>query len=825
MKIQSVFRIIFSLFIISIFLLEFPGVKDLIENPYSGLETQNLIVKNIDASGPNAAKSIVYGDEIYSIDGKRVRNYNHYQFLLSSNASFHSQSYLFQRGDKLVPVTVDYVPVPGRVIEKKFKYLLVAFTFLVMGVLVFIRRSDLLATLFSSNCGILAFLLTDRPAVSMPFLQLFGELFHDAIILLFPALFMHFFLLFPDRYLPDGSPRGNRFIWRIYWPFLLIYGFNCYLVFRHFFYSPAEQVLVTVVLFSSTVYLVGYVVASLVIFIRNYRSSPIAQKTRLRIVIIGTIAGIVPFLFTIVLRQVSPGVSNWWDYFTAVALGFVAVSFAYAILKHGAIELNLVIKKSLVYAVLTGAIIAVYYSIVNILGDYFTKEFNLSSSIFSLLSVLIIAVVFSPARNFFQRLIDRLFYVGEYVYKQEVVEFNKQLSGKLSRKEIFEYLFERIDKVLKASYCAVYATQENGGLELHQAHGECASLPREIPAECRLVQNILRFDKTLLVEYLDRSWKRRYLDEPSIEFLNDSKAAVILRLATHGSFMGSIILGQKRSKMLYKRTDAELLQTFIERLGLVLDNAALHEAAIAQERLKNEVMLARDIQLSLLPKTPPRLESFDILGKMMSSSEVGGDYFDYFMLDGTRAAIVLGDVSGNGIPAAMLMFSIQAVFKNLAIKEQLSPGELNRDLNNYLCDNAKPGQFATFFYAILDTQRSAFTFSNAGQHPALLVKEHYVDHLGEGGMLLGVERDHIYQEGLVRIETGDLICLHTDGIVEQTNRKGEEFGEERLTDLLRESKDLPLPKLTESLFASVLAFADGIENDDMSCIIITNKKR
>lgn len=820
MKLQSVFRVIFPLFVISIFLLEFPGITHLIESPYSGLETQNLIVKNIDTSGPNAGKNIVYGDEIFAIGGQRVRNYNHYQSILAQNSDFSPLQYKFLRGDEVVTVTVDYMAVPSRVIEKKFKYLLVALTFLVMGILVYLRRSDLLAALFSANCAVLAFLLTDRPAVPQPFLQLFGELFHDAVILLFPALFLHFFLVFPDRYRGRDSGHDNRRIGRIYWPFLLIFAFDCYLVLKHFFLSPADQVLATVVIFASTVYLVGYVLASLVIFIRTYRSSPIAQKMRLRIVIIGTVAGLVPFLITIVLRQISPGASNWWDYFAAVALGFVAVSFAYAILKHGAIEINLVVKKSLVYAVLTAAIIAVYYSIVNVLGDYFAKEFNLSSTVFSLLSVFIIAVVFTPARTFFQSLIDRLFYVGDYVYKQEVVEFNAQLSGKLSRREIFEYLFEKIDKLLKASYSAVYLAQPDGSFSLEQVHGDAATLPAAIPEDCYLVKNILRFDKSLLVEYLDQVWQERYLDGQSVRFLAESGAAVILRLATRGNFMGIIVLGRKRSKMLFKKSDAELLQTFIERMGLVLDNAALHEAAIEQERLKNEVMVARDIQLSLLPKSQPELDSFDILGKMMSCSEVGGDYFDYFMLDGHRAAVVLGDVSGNGIPAAMLMFSIQGVFKNLALKEQLPPADLNRELNNYLCENAKPGQFATFFYAILDAQDSTFTFSNAGQHPALLLRQHYVDRLGEGGMPLGVERGHIYQEGTVRLDPGDLLCLHTDGVVEQANTQGEEYGEERLIDLLKESRDLPLPKLTESLFASVLAFAAGIENDDMSCIII-----
>ncbi|MBI4719741.1 MAG: SpoIIE family protein phosphatase [Chitinivibrionia bacterium] len=762
MRLKSVVRAFFFLCIASVFILEFPGVKDLIDSPYSGIETKNLVVQNIDDSGPNRSKNIGFGDEIHSIDGEAVRNYNHYRRILIENARYAPQTYVLLRGPEKIEVEIDYIEVPPRVIQKKFKFLLVAFTFLLMGLLVYLRRSDRLGVLFSVNCTILAFFLTDRPTVSAPFLQLFGELFHDAIILLFPAVFLHFFLIFPDRQPTDDSVLERRSIWKVYVPPLALYCLDCYLVLRHFFYASAERALVAIVLYGSMAIMVGYLVASLVIFARNYRASPRAQKVRLRIVIGGTIAGTIPFLFTVVLRQISPGASNWWDYFSAVALGFIVVSFAYAILKHGAIELNLVVKKSLVYAILTGGIIAVYYALVNILGDFFTREFNLSRSIFSVLSVLVIAVVFAPARSFFQRLLDRVFYVGEYVFKQEIVEFNKHLSGKLSRKEIFDYLYEKVAKLLKASYMAVYLKSEDDILRLRASYGEASSLPREISKQNHLINSVMRLDKSLLIEYLDRPWQLKYLDEASRGFLDASRAAVILRLATHGTFLGLIVLGEKRA-------------------------------------------------------------SFDILGKMMSSSEVGGDYFDYFTLDEDRVAIVLGDVSGNGIPAAMLVFSIQAVFKNLAVKERLSPGDMNRDLNNYLCSNAKPGQFATFFYGILDVRRFTFTFSNAGQHPVLLIKGQYVDRLGEGGVLLGVQKNHVYQEGSVRIEPGDLLCLHTDGIVEQKNAAGEEYGEKRLVELLRKAKDLPLPAITESLFASVLSFGSGVQDDDLSCIIVRRR--
>jgi sigma-B regulation protein RsbU (phosphoserine phosphatase) len=274
---------------------------------------------------------------------------------------------------------------------------------------------------------------------------------------------------------------------------------------------------------------------------------------------------------------------------------------------------------------------------------------------------------------------------------------------------------------------------------------------------------------------------------------------------------------------LYNQTDAELLETFSEHLGLVLENAALHEASIEQERLKNEVLLAREIQLNLLPQAPPRHPSLELFGQMVSSVEVGGDYFDYFEIDPGRIGMVIGDVSGKGVPAAMLMSSLQAVFKNVAVRDKMEPGDVIAELNDYLCGNAKTEQFATFFYGILDLNTATFTFCNAGHCPAMVIKRDYVDRLGEGGMILGIRPEWPYREGTVRIDPGDLLCLYTDGVTEQKNEQGAEFGETKLIEFLRANENLPIMTLQESLFASVLAFGNGHQQDDITNVIARYK--
>jgi len=506
---QTIFRVCLLLFILSILVFEFPGIRDLVDNPYSGIVTRDLVVQNINKNGPNSSGGIAFGDKIFSIDGEVVRNYNHYRYIIAKNSAKSTQKYVFIREQKKKEISVAYTTIPSNFVKRKFKLLLVAFTFLLIGIFVYMRRADILGALFSLNCTIIAFFLTDRPVVPYPSLHLFGELFHDAVILIFPAVFLNFFLVFPDKYRPDGTPKDIKRMLRIYLAPLALYIADCYLVLKHYFYSPVSSGLINVLLTLSTVYMAAYLVASLVIFAMNYRSSPKGQKLRLRIVIGGTIIGILPFLFTIILRQVSPGASNnTLDLVSAVCLSFISVSFAYAILKHGAIDLHFVVKKSLVYAVLTGGIIAVYYALVNILGDYFTREFKLNQSIFSLISVLIIAIIFAPARGFFQKIVDRIFYMEEYTYKQEVVGFNKLVSRKSSKQEILDCFFDKVERMLKPSYTAIYWLFKDEGFSLGSSSGG-SSLPKELEASCYLAKFFHRDHKSLMIEYIDRAWEKR----------------------------------------------------------------------------------------------------------------------------------------------------------------------------------------------------------------------------------------------------------------------------------------------------------------------------
>lgn len=818
-----VFRALLFVFVAAITVLELPGAREQRSAPDPGLSTQDMVVQSVAGDGPNAGRDIRPGDVIVAIDGEPVRNHIHYRNILAHNTKRLPQEFTLERDGVRHTVSVAYQPT--RFTFRDVAFPLVAFFFLVVGLWVYLRRPDAIGSLFAANCAMLASFLVHSPSVPSPALQLAEELVQDAVILYFPATLLHFFLLFPGRMHVRAGASWRRVVLVYAAPTVLCLT-STVLAVRRFGLHAVPDVAMTTLLAASAAYFPVYVLISLVAFVRGYLASPPAQKQRLRVVMAGAIAGFGPFVALTVYRSLSSGEATILEPAAAVSLIFVPATFAYAILKHGAIELNVVVRKSLVYAFLSAAIIACYYGVVHLLGEVVMGEFGVSNAVVLPVAALVLAFVFAPAREHIQRVVDRLFYRGEYVFKQEVYDFNRQLSRRLSKDEIYACFFDRCESLLRPSYVAVYAGASGRAFDLDRATGGAPEvLPPVFSMDCFLGRYFSRYKTPLMVEFLDASWERPNLDLESRNVLSIPSLAVCVPLLAPDRFVGVVLLGGKLSGAAYRRADAELLETFADQLALVLQNAELLQSSLEKERLKGEVMLAREIQLSLLPDTAPARDSIEMRGQMESSFEVGGDYFDYFAVDDDHTGVAIGDVSGKGVPAAMLMSSIQAVFKNLALKSRLSPAEVIAELSNHLFENAKPHQFATFFYGVFEHSTSTFAFSNAGHCPTLLLRAGggYADRLGKGGLVLGVRRDQGYAEGTVALEPGDLMLLYTDGVTEQKDDAGEEYGEKRLISFLKAHANLPVEALQSALIDDVLAFGEGRQDDDITTVIARKK--
>ena len=246
----------------------------------------------------------------------------------------------------------------------------------------------------------------------------------------------------------------------------------------------------------------------------------------------------------------------------------------------------------------------------------------------------------------------------------------------------------------------------------------------------------------------------------------------------------------------------------------------VEEGHVLRER-QHEMKEARYTQQRLLPDEMPRLNGCDIQAFWKPAGEVGGDYFDAIRLSDTAAAICIADVAGKGLPAALLMANVQASVRGLA-HQISSPEQMCRELNRVAIENTRSGKFTTLFYGVLDSASGTLHYTNAGHVPPVLIRQDgSIARLSEGGTVLGIFPDAPYAQGRTAFEPGDRLVLMTDGITEATNLQREEFGEDRLIQLLRENKDLPAVDLQAVLLEAVASFAGQPLQDDATLMIVS----
>jgi sigma-B regulation protein RsbU (phosphoserine phosphatase) len=236
-------------------------------------------------------------------------------------------------------------------------------------------------------------------------------------------------------------------------------------------------------------------------------------------------------------------------------------------------------------------------------------------------------------------------------------------------------------------------------------------------------------------------------------------------------------------------------------------------------RILKELEDARDIQQRLLPKEMPKLEGCEIQAAWQPVSAVGGDYFDAIELSESSVGFCVADVSGKGLPAALLMSNIQATVKAFA-HDTAGPAAMCTRINRVLCDNIASDKFITFFYGVLDVRSRLLRFSNAGHIPPILIRSDGSHvRLEEGGTVLGILRNAHYGEGRVAVTPGDRLVLITDGITEASNSQNEEFGMDRLVRLLEETAFAP--GLQNEILKAVSSFAGQDLQDDATVLVVS----
>lgn len=284
---------------------------------------------------------------------------------------------------------------------------------------------------------------------------------------------------------------------------------------------------------------------------------------------------------------------------------------------------------------------------------------------------------------------------------------------------------------------------------------------------------------------------------------------------------GILTVFNKKGNTHFTAEDQRLLAILASQSAQVVENARLHEEEHHFLRMQEELRLATEIQLGLLPKENPKIPQYDIYGFSLPAHSVGGDYYDFIVQDDEHFAVCLGDVAGKGLPAALVMSNMQATIRGQARPEHM-PGECLSLSNQLLYHSTTSNKFATLFYGQLHVHSHEFFYANAGHNRPLLVKANgQVVSLNTAGLALSIVEHEKYNDDKVVLEPGDLLLIYSDGITEAMNSENEEFEEHRLVEVVKENTLQSAEDIVMAITASVQAFVGDIEqNDDMTIVII-----
>ena len=271
----------------------------------------------------------------------------------------------------------------------------------------------------------------------------------------------------------------------------------------------------------------------------------------------------------------------------------------------------------------------------------------------------------------------------------------------------------------------------------------------------------------------------------------------------------------------YVNDDLEVLMLLASQVAIIIEKVMLHDQLIEKQRLETQLEVARQVQLELLPARDPQVEGFDISAYNFPTEEVSGDYYDWVQIYDDQIGIVIADVSGKGVPAALLMAFLRASLRaasHIGYAPQVSMSKVNY----LLWESIERNQFVTAFYGILDTTNRTLAYSNAGHNPPMLIDVDGTAHFEErGGVPLGMFRDSRYYEYYATIAPGQILVLYTDGVTEATNPSGEEYGRDRLAEAVRNVRDLPAREMIDVLHRDLIQWTDGQgAGDDVTFFIL-----
>ena len=523
--------------------------------------------------------------------------------------------------------------------------------------------------------------------------------------------------------------------------------------------------------------------------------------------------------------------ANWLLVPALMAMCLFPVTLANVIIAHRAFGLSMVIRQGLQYALARrGVRVLRVMLIVGVLLTAVVLAVQPGLNRPKILQVVAIGTLMVLGlRTAAERLavwVDRRFFREAYNAEFLLASLSDDVRTMVEPRPLLEAVATRIGEALHVERIALLLREGavfQPAFAIGFADGGGAPLP-----DTAKTAEVMRRDRVPLRVYLDdtNSWiYREGLSPEETAWLRSTGAELLLPLAVKDKLLGFVSMGRKRSEEPYSENDLRLLQSVALQTGLAMENsqlaAAITEAVAQRERLNREVEIAHEMQAMLFPQNLPVIAGLDYYGYCRPARGVRGDSYDFMVLDSGVIAISIGDVSGKGIPAALLMASLQSALRGQAMSIPPDLCVMIGNLNRLIFDSSPSNRYATLFYSQYDPATRMLTYVNGGHCPPMVLRGDSTLRLEDGGPVVGQFRAARFVQGRFQLERGDVFVGFTDGISEAMNAADEEWGEEALGLFLQTCRADPAREMIPKIVSAADAFAGGFpQHDDMTLIVV-----
>lgn len=529
------------------------------------------------------------------------------------------------------------------------------------------------------------------------------------------------------------------------------------------------------------------------------------------------VAYFLPYLFT---RRTLP-----YTEFTLLLLILWPATLAYVIVKHRFMNIEVIIKRGVSYAIVSGIVIAVYFLVVLGAGQLLLRLTGLQNQFLIITVTLLIAALFNPLKNRVQNFLDRRFYATRFLRREAVRQFGHQLVNIVDFETLVEALKSFLVEKLQIRPVALFMHEENTPQWRVRFSSDAAllELPEFKPAD-KIIKLLQERQQLVDLSSLEEQMGEIPVEEK--KRLEKLQAELVLPILSKKSLTGLLTLGSKAGNEPYYKEDLELLATLGDQINISFENALLTEKLREQDRLKKELEVARRIQLSSLPQADPQIPGLEVTGVSIPALEVGGDYYDYLNFTDGRFGVVIGDVSGKGTSAALYMSQLKGMLQAGA-RHHRSLRDLVIEVNAITYQSFTAQSFITLMCGAFDVNARKLSLVRAGHLPLIHYSAHEKicrQHLPKG-LGLGLENGHLFKNELEEMHLtfgpGDVFVFYTDGLSEAQDAQGKELETAWVETIIQENGytsavDLR-KKITTQLHQLTTAEAP---RDDMTLIVV-----